>query len=147
MEIEIDALKVFWEGKGISSLARPGEEISKFNFGGGVFLPDDLIKYFSVLNGMESLYPNEFDDEGFLFYPLQGLVTSNQEFSKPIEKDILIIAEYMHKSWWYGLKVIDKDTYSIGIIPEENKFKILTDSLSEFLKMYMSNSHKLYSFT
>ena len=31
-------------------------------------------------NGMSNLFPNYFDDKGFLFYPLQELTTLEEEF-------------------------------------------------------------------
>jgi len=96
---------------------------------------------------MESLYPNDFDKEGFLFYPLHGLVTIDREFVDSEENDILVIANYMHKSWWYGLKILNGESYVIGIIPEKNKFKPIAGQLSEFLELYLNNSPRLYDYS
>lgn len=146
-DTQLAALKSYWEAQSIYSTAKPIVEISFFSFGDNFSLPTQFVKYFSVINGMESLYPNNFDKEGFLFYPLHGLLTTDKEFADAKEKDILLIANYMHKSWWYGLKMINRQDYVIGIIPEKDKFKPLANSLSEFIGLYLNNSSDLYDYT
>jgi len=81
-----------------------------------------------ITNGMVNLFPNCFDSEGFLFYPLQEINTLEDEFI--IERDYpdeqcLIFAEFMHKSWWYGVKFSkSSDNYVIGIILSVSMFKV-----------------------
>ena len=91
-DTELTALKDYWETQSIYSTAKSIPEISLFLFGDNFPLPQQFVKYFSVMNGMESLYPNSFDKEGFLFYPLHGLLTTGKEFADAEEKDILLIA-------------------------------------------------------
>jgi hypothetical protein len=59
---------------------------------------------------------------------------------------IFIFAEYMHKSWWYGYKIQNDESYVIGILPDENTFKPFAPGLSEFIEMYIDNCSKLYEF-
>ncbi len=112
-----------------------------------IFLPSDFIQYFKLVNGMQSLYPNYNDNEGFLFYPLQKLVTVQKEF-KGLQNqysNMIIFAEYMHKSWWYVIDILKDDTYEIGIMPNMSIYKPITTSLNEFLRLYIDDSEKLYN--
>jgi hypothetical protein len=53
----------------------------------------------------------------------------------------------MHKSWWYAVKFSNGgDNYEIGIIPSIDKFKVITRSLSEFIRLYLSDSSALYEY-
>jgi len=103
-----------------------------------------------MTNGMANLFPNEMDDGGFLFYPLQELTTSEEEFEKDsinFVENCIIFAEYMHKSWWYGVRFSKfGDSYEIGLIPTADKFKLITRNLGEFIYLYMNNSSILYEY-
>ena len=147
----IMALVNYWEAQSIqvSSISKNDIEIWQLNR--GIILPYDFMQYFLIVNGMKFVYPDGFDKEGFLFYPIEGLITVDEEFSNQIQhknkiQNILIFAEYMHKSWWYGVRKISNENYEIGIIPHEKSFKIITNSLDEFLKLYLINSPILYSY-
>ncbi|HVW59038.1 MAG TPA: hypothetical protein VHC48_03350 [Puia sp.] len=56
-DTQLAALKNYWEAQSIYSTAKPIAEISFFSFGDNFSLPTQFVKYFSVTNGMESLYP------------------------------------------------------------------------------------------
>jgi len=103
-----------------------------------------------MTNGMANLFPNDFDEEGYLFYPLQELTTLEDEFELgrgSYVEHCLIFAEYMHKSWWYGVKFSKfEDKYEIGIISSADKFKVITRNLGEFIHLYMNDSSVLYKF-
>ncbi|RFS26269.1 SMI1/KNR4 family protein [Chitinophaga silvatica] len=114
-------------------------------------LPHDFKEFYLRINGMESHFPNYTDSEGFLFYPLNYWISAENEFmltehSSSFSK-ILIFADYMQKCWWYGVKLNDSDgTYEIGIIPYKEKFKVITDSLAEFIDYYLQDSAILYNY-
>ena len=117
---------------------------------GSDHLPDDFIQFYSTVNGMQDFYPNEMDEEGFLFYPKEAVNAASAEFEHGSLRNnnrLFIFAEYMHKSWWYGDNVNSSEDYVIGIIPHENLFKPITNSLSEFIELYLKDSFKLYDYS
>ncbi|MDO6431552.1 hypothetical protein Q4E93_13185 [Flavitalea sp. BT771] len=152
MEIEKSAKQLleFWGKQKIVSPPNNLDDILYFEFSKNMQLPDDFRRLYMMTNGMVSLFPNYFDDEGFLFYPLQELTTLEEEFNinggGAIEH-CLIFAEFMHKSWWYGVRFSKiEDNYEIGIISSGDKFKVITPSLAEFIHLYLNDSPVLYEY-
>ncbi|TWV90575.1 SMI1/KNR4 family protein [Chitinophaga pinensis] len=151
MEIEnvIDLVINYWKTQGIKITPKSVDEVDRIQIYKNLKIPDDFKVFYFHVNGMEELYPNETDEEGFLFYPLEKVVSVEKEFvlSKLSNKqNIYIFSEYMHRSWWYGFELIDDERYRIGIIPDKDSFVPITDSLSGFLNLYLENSSKLYDY-
>jgi len=148
IKITADYFKDHLSKQDIPVTCKSMEEIDRFEKNSALLLPDDFRIFYSVLNGMEFLYPNDIDKEGFLFYPLEAIISAADEFdSKTIpEKNIIIFAEYMHKSWWYGIDVADNKNYVIGIIPHKDSFQPITTSLSEFIEFYIADAPCLYEY-
>ncbi|MBS1660913.1 MAG: SMI1/KNR4 family protein [Bacteroidetes bacterium] len=148
IETDINQLIEFWNNKAIPSPPNPLNDILHFESSKNLYLPDDFKTLYQMTNGMPTLYPNYFDKEGFLFYPLEELISPDNEFnlnkSNP-DEHCLIFANFMHKSWWYAVK-FSKFThgYEIGIIPSANKFKVITKNLGDFIHLYMEDSPFLY---
>lgn len=140
----------FWEKQKIVSSSNTLEDILYFEFSRNIPLPDDFKRLFMMANGMVNLFPNYFDNEGFLFYPLQELTTVEDEFDinkSSTDEHSIIFAEFMHKSWWYAVKFLKGgDDYEIGIIASGNHFKAITPNLGEFIHLYMNNSSILYEY-
>lgn len=139
----------FWKEQNIEIAGPSIDGIQNFKSEKGSDLPLDFKEFYSTVNGMEALYPNETDNQGFLFYPVNEIVSVVEEFDKTgimNAKNILIFAEYMQKSWWYGIEIIDADKYVIGIIPDKNRFKPICDTLTQFLRFYLSDSPILYNY-
>lgn len=139
----------FWRSQKIKISSKPLKEIELIERERNLKLPNDFKEFYSIVNGMIDLYPNEFDEEGFLFYPVNAILSANSEFlnCNLINKDkIFIFAEYMHKSWWYGFEFKERNEYIIGIISDSSSFKPVTNSLVEFIELYLENSHKLYDY-
>src|SRR5689334_24839779 len=91
----------FWSKQSIFSNANSIEKIQSRQLDLGIQFPGEFISYFSKTNAMEKLFPNEFDNEGYLFYPLEKVVAApDARVGFNDEKNILIFADYMHKSWW-----------------------------------------------
>jgi len=113
-----------------------------------VKLPSDFEEYFRLVNGMGLLYPNDSDDNGFLFYPLQGLTTvqidKGSDYGQ-LQKH-LIFADYMQNSWTYHVKLVDQNNYQIGISPSLGIFNSITNSLAEFIQFYITDDNILYSY-
>lgn len=146
----ISQLKKFWRKQKIVFPPNSIEEILHIEFSKSIKLPNDFRQFYMMTNGMGNYYPNEIDNEGYLFYPLQKLTTLEEEFEMPrvsYVEYIVIFAEYMHKSWWYGARFSKyNDEYEIGIIPNEEKFKVITQSLGEFIHFYMNDASILYDY-
>lgn len=151
MEImeQINRLIQHWQNQGIEIIPKPEEEIE--NFKGRIHqpLPNDFKLLYSNVNGMSSFFPNEIDSEGFLFYPLESILPSAQEFegfALAENNHLYIFAEYMHKSWWYGVEIEPDGKYRIGIISDKLNFEPITESLGAFIALYIDNSPKLYDY-
>jgi len=146
----INLLIGYWRKQSIDIIPKSISDIESLVTQNAILLPSDFKELYSKVNGMKNLYPNEMDEEGFLFYPIEAIISAKDEFenSELINKDrVYIFAEYMHKSWWYGLEVISDNKYTIGIIPDKNTFKPITNSLVEFMELYIDNSTKLYDYS
>jgi hypothetical protein len=154
MELEnldevIRRLFIHWNIQGIDTLPFSNKEIEILEQENKMILPNDFIRLYTCINGMENLFPNETDSEGFLFYPVQAITSAKMEFKNSDlsqKNNLYVFANYMQKSWWYGLEVIDRNNYKIGIIPHGNFFKPITNLLSEFLFLYLEDSPRLYNY-
>ena len=146
----INKLLDCWRSQKIKILSRSFQEIELVERELNLKLPNDFKVFYSMVNGMIDLYPNEFDEEGFLFYPIEAIVSVNKEFEdcNIINKDnIFIFADFMHESWWYGFELNERNEYLIGIIPHSSSFKPITNSLVEFIELYIENSPRLYDYS
>lgn len=152
IEIENSAKQLleFWGKQKILSPPNTLDEILYFEFSRNMQLPEDFRRLFMITNGMVNLFPNYFDNEGFLFYPLQELTTLEDEFDingGSAVEHCVIFAEFMHKSWWYAVRFSKiLDNYEVGIIPSVDKFKVITKNLGEFIHLYMNDSPVLYEY-
>ena len=150
IESVIRQLEQFWRKRKIVSPPNDIQEILYFEFSKSVLLPYDFRCLYMMTNGMVNLYPNEMDDEGFLFYPVQELTTIEEEFEMDRvshAENCIIFAEFMHKSWLYGARFSKfGDSYEIGIIPTVGKFKVITRNLEEFILLNMNNAPILYEY-
>jgi len=151
IEEALIGLTDFWQKQNVILRDRNTlRSIHEFEMVKNIELPQDFKKYFLKLNGMENLYPNYLDEEGFLFYPLKYLTTLEEEFGEKPQNDnckCLVFSEFMHKSWWYGVRIEEeKQVYDIVIISSKDKFKSITNSLAQFIHLYMNNSPVLYDY-
>jgi hypothetical protein len=146
MEI-VDRLIEYWIIEGIAIERNSVDKIKEVVSIKNILLPNDFIELYQKVNGMINLYPNDYDREGFLFYPVEALVTMDTEFGRKSNenlKNVILFANYLLKCWSYGLKVINDEAYEIGLISDHNTFNFITTSLSDFLTLYMEDSEKLY---
>lgn len=143
----IDQLIEHWRKQDIIVSSKSPLVINTIEKQKSVLIPIDFKEFYSRVNGMESLYPNGSDEEGFLFYPVEEIIKIRDEFEDyKLNEDIYIFADYLHKSWWYGYKIIKDNEYEIGIVPEKEIFIPISKKLSDFIEIYLSDSHKLYEF-
>ena len=139
----IFALKEYWGTNGITS-TNDECDINKILVTKELLLPHDFILFFKFLNGM-----NEQDEEGFLFYKIENLINMKRKFDFSVNSllsDIVIFADYMYESWWYGVKTINDDEYEIGIISTAEIFKKISNSYEEFIQLYITDSPLLYEY-
>lgn len=150
IDVIISRLINFWNRQNILVSAKDYKEIEKLEQRNKLTIPIDFKLFYSKVNGMKEYYPNYTDDEGFLIYPAEALILATEEFKESNMKNVnrvWIFANYMQRSWYYGVEIIDENNYMIGIIPEESVFKPITNSLGEFLELYMENSDRLYDYS
>jgi hypothetical protein len=151
----IDLLIQHWEKQSISISPNSRSEITEFETSKNIKLPEDFVEFYLRVNGME--FPVEKDEEGFCFFSVQQIKTIRERFNiKWYQKylagvgtknKILIFVDYMDSSWWYGVEIDStRNDYTIGIIPDKEKFKPITKSLAEFLRLYMDDSEILYDY-
>jgi hypothetical protein len=105
-----------------------------------IIIPQDFKDLYKVCNGT-----SDWDDISFIFYGVGRLITMGSRFSlgenHPL-RNVVIFADYMDESWWYGVNLTEEG-YKIGIISSGNKFKIIANSLTEFIHLYLSESDML----
>lgn len=155
MQSAIDNLLIYWENQNIKSKGKKQDEIENIEARLKIKFPQDVKQYFQMVNGMEKLYPNYTDHEGFLFYPLEHLTTYQEEFDLKSTNEFMlnyqciIFSNYMQKSWWYGIlykKDESPDQYSIVIIPNSDSYKVISNSFAEFIAYYINDSPKMYDY-
>lgn len=107
-------------------------------------IPRHFRLMYEIVNGME-MKSTSGDNEGFLFYPSEHLCSVEDEFKETtLDKNITLFADYLTKCWWYGVRTIDDEHYEIGLVITESDFIFITNSLAEFIELYMSDDAKLY---
>jgi hypothetical protein len=146
----IEKLLEYWKKQKISSKPNSVEKIEETEKRLEIELPDDFKILFLRTNGLKDQYPNYTDKEGFLFYPLEFLIRCKDEFNETnsITSECILFMNYLHKSWWFGVLIDSKKvskTYSIVIIPNSKEYKVITNSLSEFIKLYIEDREELYN--
>lgn len=144
MEIDIIfALKKHWNKNGITSV-NSENDIKKILAFKNLILPYDFVFFFKHLNGT-----SEQDEEGFHFYKIENLIDMKEKFNlemtSPVS-DIMIFADYMAESWWYGIKMDKDEGYEIGIISSSEDFKRISNSFEEFINLYLIDSPLIYEF-
>jgi hypothetical protein len=146
MEIADEVIK-HWRSQDIMIEVKEYEEIKKTIGDKNIVLPRDFMDFYQRANGMVNLFPNDYDGEGFLFYPTEELITMEIEFpNKTVDdlKNVIIFADYLLECWWYGIRNKEDGSYEIGLISDHKSFNFITASLSDFLTLYVADSEKLY---
>ncbi len=63
----IEKVIIYWQRQNIKSAPKALSEIQDINKIKALRLPDDFVEFYSRANGMQELYPNDYDIEGFYF--------------------------------------------------------------------------------
>jgi hypothetical protein len=128
----------FWKNQQIDLTHITLKYIAQVMTEKALVLPIDFVNFYLQVNGMEKLYPNYSDGEGFLFYPVEALYYAK-------DNKTLVFADYMQCSWWYGVQVETEEKYTIGILPTLDTFVPITASLDEFMNWYRQDGTELYA--
>lgn len=145
----IQKVSSYWESQGIKLEVVPPQAIVNTIQKNGLAVPDDFKHFYSVINGMP-FWPgySETDENCILFYELKQITTLEKDLNKisclPEKDNVYVFADYMTRSWWYGYRYINEREYVIGIIPDHDTFTPITNSLEEFLQLYLEDSERLY---
>ena len=149
----IDRLKNYWSSHGLelASGADP-DSLQEFERKNTTRLPDDFRNYLLAIDGMKPYIPNDCDKEGFSFWSIQRIKSIRQEkpdtiwpAGLPAPSQCFIFADYLQWSWAYAidLSTAAKNNgaiFSVGVL-KPNK---ISDSFSEFIKLYLEDSNLLY---
>jgi hypothetical protein len=145
----VQKLILYWKQQGIPTIPGDIKKVEDFEKLNGFALPPDFREFYALLNGMDRFYPNKTDKNGFLFYPIEAIVPAAAELANSKMENIstvFLFCDYMQVSWWYGCDMIDNDNYNIGIIATDS-FKPISNSLTEFIELYISDSSILYGYS
>lgn len=143
----VESLVAYWKGQNIPVIQHSIEEVERIAEKKMLSLPEDFKEFYAEVNGMASFYPAKSDSRGFLIYPLQAVTPAKKVAEITSSKrtgSILIFAEYMEKTWWYGVQLNEDGDYTIGLLTKKGVFKPITNFLAEFIDLYMEDSSKLY---
>lgn len=152
----IDELKNNWTRSNIN-LESPAtdQELMSFQEDNDVMFPDDLIKYFTELNGSS----DQYDDKFFKFYSLFQFVSIKNELSNwtgvpdytnivnsmKFHENCFVFSDYFFHSSAYAIRLYNKksNVNEIYVIIGD-EYRLIADSLSEFIELYLKDSSELY---
>lgn len=143
----VESLVAYWKKQNIPVIQNSIEDIERTEAKKQISIPDDFKEFYSEVNGMGSFYPLKADSRGFLIYPLQALTPVKKIAEIAPSKrngSILIFAEYMEKTWWYGVQLNEDGDYTIGLVTRKGNFQPITNFLAEFVDLYLEDSSRLY---
>jgi hypothetical protein len=144
----LENLIEYWKQQGLP--IAPGvtsNQIKKVEISMNLNLPVEFKNYLTFVNGMVKKYPYDEDKNGMSFYSLEDLILFENEFQKDsvnklhpdlVGRKTIIFADYMHKSWSYGLRVEDEH-YSIIVIYSYDRYRTVSDSFNKFLDLYINH--------
>jgi hypothetical protein len=149
-------IKEHWSKDGTRhSIPATNEDISSFSMKNNLLLPQDLVEYFTTLNGSSDGY----DGELFKFYSLSQFITVEDELGEwggipdyrnivtllSDHADCFVFADYSFHLLSYAIRLYPhpSDVNEVYVICGE-KFKIIANSFTEFMDLYLLNSAEIY---
>lgn len=144
----VQKVKKYWQEQKIMTTGISVEQIDEICLQKGIILPPEFHVFYQELNGMTNLFPNDFDKEGYLFYPIQKIdfvpnILANPANNSSYVKDCIVFADYMHCSWWYVFRYSADGTLIVGL-DDGIQFNPITDSFATFLDLYLNDDTRLY---
>lgn len=155
MENRIETLKKIWGLENFSNINRTSEnEISLFQRDNRLLVPNDLADYFKQLNGSNE----EYDSRFFKFYSFSNFKSINDDLKNwngvPDYSNIVntltdfeyyfVFADYSFNMFSYAIKLYpDYSLINQVLVICGDEFKVIANSFSEFIDLYLDNSIEL----
>ena len=136
-------LSALWREKGFSS-NDVSISMTSLNFKNKLFELIDFRVFYSIVDGMDLIYPNDCDDNGFLIYPFTEIKNANNYLKTDIYDNCFIFGDFLHACWQYGVKIIGRDEYEVLLIKNKNEYSVISNSLEDFLMKYINKDESLY---
>ncbi len=155
MTIECPGRKLvkYWKGLGLPiPTGCPDAALQAFEKHAGAVLPDDMRKYFRLLNGMKDTWPGDQDPNGFSFWPLSKVRWVPEELAEmspqtaafPGAEDFYVFADYMGWSWAYAIRLSRSPGANLVILIGKEVPEFVAGSFSAFVDLYLSDAPALY---
>jgi hypothetical protein len=146
----ISRLLVHWADAG----AQPAggvtdEEIQAFEAKYSIRMPNDLRSYFLKVNGMRPDWHCDQDSNGFTFLPLAklrclGTLAYDGSGAEADSPRLFVFADYLTASWEYAIGLWSREREDNPVFLIDSPNKIVANSFSEFVDLYLIDSPKLY---
>lgn len=148
-------LKRHWKSKNLRiAHGASKQDLQTFEARYGVVLPKDFRDYFLSVDGMLQIANHECDPDGFGFYPLvrvKNVVEEYAELSKMTPSNAsnpqtyFVFVDYLQWSWAYAIRLSNdvsqlNEVIHVGTI----RPKVIANSFSEFVDMYLKDARELY---
>lgn len=139
-----------WAATGVE--VEPGcspARIAEFESRYGVAMPPDLRSSYLAANGMKKTFKDEYDPEGFCFWPLEdvaplddcAVLESWPEI--PREHGFFVFADYLQLSWAYAIRLVPGRPNVVLLIGKAAPQRV-GSSFTEFVEAYVADSPRLY---
>ncbi len=135
----------YWLSHGVDTQGVTSEEIEKTEKRVGS-LPESY-KDFIFRSGI----PKTEDSNGIYFWSLGDLVRADHLLSKAgyeisLKDELVVIADYMQESWWYGLWLTGEDYGRVSLIlgGDINDPQEPIGDFQHFLQCYLNDSAEIY---
>lgn len=129
-------------------------QITLFEYKYKILLPEDLKLYFKSINGTHGKY----DDNFFCFNSLDQFRNIDEELSDwdgipnyknlvntfEQHKNCFVFCDYQFHVFSYAIRLYTKETIKNEVYAVcGEKYKLIADSFTDFLKLYLNQSQKL----
>lgn len=152
--LQLKKLTEKWQKESINSFSPANlTSIQAFQSKNNVVLPNDLIEYFSILNGTG----NEYTDDLYEFYPIERIKTVSNEFRdwngipnyQPLvnlvnTQRLFVFANFSFNLFVYAIK-LNKETAEnneVYVLCGE-EYKKIANNFTGFLELYLNDSIEL----
>jgi hypothetical protein len=155
MNNRMEKLKQIWALDNISnSITVNDDEIKAFQMNSGLVIPKDLVDYFKQFNGSNEVY----DDRFFRFYSFQDFKSVDNDLVNfsgvPDYSNIVntlsdfqsyyVFADYTFCMFTYAIKLYSHSTANNEVLVLCGaEYKVIANSFSEFIDLYIDNSIEL----
>lgn len=147
---KIEKIKKLWEQENISnSIVIEENELLSFQNKNNLFIPSDLAEYFKQLNGSN----DEYDKNFFRFYSFSDFTSSggglntwngSSDVINAVGDFVFVFADYLFCMFSYAIKLYSNASLNNEVlIICGDESKIIANSFSEFIDLYLDNSIEL----